>query len=97
MKLHAALPPERERTGASVSDHVTILAAKSMAAVSVVRCVGCGTRLDDEAWSTLPLAERVDPSEVSRLVRDWPAQICIEVRRCPQCRRTIAAKRLAER
>jgi hypothetical protein len=46
-------------------------------------------------WAGLPVTERVAPSQVRCIVRDWPETMCIEVRRCRRCGRAIAAKQLA--
>jgi hypothetical protein len=59
----------------------------------VPTCGACGARYQDEAWASLSLARRIDPPEVRRLIRDWPDQVCVEVRSCRQCAHPIAAKR----
>jgi hypothetical protein len=38
------------------------------------------------------LSERIESSEVRQLVRDWPEDLCVEVRACRVCGHMIAAK-----
>jgi hypothetical protein len=59
-------------------------------------CSACGASYAAAAWGALPLRERIDPSDVRRLVRDWPESTCIEIRSCTQCGHTIAAKHVSE-
>jgi hypothetical protein len=56
-------------------------------------CKACGARFGRQSWLSLAFVERIEPEEVTRLLRDWPPQFCIEVRRCRSCDREIAAKR----
>jgi hypothetical protein len=58
-----------------------------------VTCGGCGSRFQRRAWAELSIAERIEAVEVSRVVLNWPADFCVEVRRCPRCGREIAALR----
>jgi hypothetical protein len=53
-------------------------------------CSSCGTRFDEPAWSELPLVERIEPRKVRLGLRDWPLDLCIEVRACRRCGREIA-------
>jgi hypothetical protein len=58
-----------------------------------ITCGACGALYDDEVWHRLALSYRIEPGEVARLVRDWPDDICIEVRRCERCGRLLPTKR----
>jgi hypothetical protein len=40
----------------------------------------------------MTLVQRIGPPEVRRMVRDWPDDLCIEVRACAQCAGPIALK-----
>jgi hypothetical protein len=57
------------------------------------RCAACGAQFDESAWQSLRLTARLDPDEVSRLVRGWSQTQCIEVRQCAGCGKAISAKR----
>ena len=59
------------------------------------RCSGCGEAYGESAWRGLALAERIEPEQVRRLLSNWPAGLCVEVRRCGACGKTVAAKRAA--
>jgi hypothetical protein len=56
-------------------------------------CGGCGTRIAGNTWAALPLAERIAPADVRRVLTDWPEELCIEVRCCGQCGREISRTR----
>jgi hypothetical protein len=58
-------------------------------------CMGCGMEYGETEWAGLQVTERIAPSQVRCIVRDWPETMCIEVRRCRRCGRAIAAKQLA--
>jgi hypothetical protein len=60
------------------------------------KCPGCGFGYGDAEWRALPLRERIWPDELTRLVRDWPRTLCVEVRPCARCARSIAARRATE-
>ncbi len=55
-------------------------------------CHGCGASYDEHAWGTLGVVERVEPSQVRRLIRGWPDDTRVEIRRCPRCAMEIASK-----
>jgi hypothetical protein len=61
--------------------------------IASVTCNACRARFDRSAWASLALVRRIEPVEVRRLMRDWPLELCIEIRRCPRCAREIPAKR----
>ena len=65
----------------------------SARASRVYRCSGCARSYGEPAWVVLSLARRIEEEEVRRLLCNWPAGLCVEVRRCSGCGRTIAAKR----
>ena len=67
--------------------------AAATAAVGSHRCTWCKAGYPEADWVRLLISERVLPSEVRRMVRDWPDEVCIEVRCCNRCGRPIAAKR----
>lgn len=67
--------------------------AAAAAAMGKHHCSWCRAGYAEADWVRLPITERVTPSEVRRLVRDWPDEVCIEVRCCGRCGRPIAAKR----
>ena len=58
-----------------------------------ILCIVCRVAFDESAWQALDLAERIEASEVSRFVRGWSPNECIEVRHCRTCRKPIAARR----
>ena len=71
-------------------------AARTKATVaSGPRCSACGVRYSDADWIALRVSERLAPTEVRRLVLDWPDELCIEVRCCRHCGHPTAAKRIA--
>jgi hypothetical protein len=57
-------------------------------------CSRCGASYAEGEWASLEVSERIAPNDVRRIVRDWPDELCVEVRRCGRCGRAIAAKRL---
>jgi hypothetical protein len=68
-------------------------AGAELGAVKAPSCSTCGLAYSDDAWAKLALLHRIEPIEVCLLVRDWPDEICIEVRSCLRCARLVAAKR----
>jgi hypothetical protein len=56
-------------------------------------CSVCGASYSDPEWVALEVSERLGPSELRRLVLDWPEAVCVEVRRCTGCGHPIASKR----
>jgi hypothetical protein len=64
-----------------------------IASASNLACFVCGTSYRDEQWRGLRLFDRISAREVRRLVLNWPESLCVEVRLCRTCGRTIAAKR----
>jgi hypothetical protein len=67
--------------------------AASRSPTTVVRCASCHTLLDDEVWDTLELVQRIVAAEISKLLLRWPADECVEVRRCGSCGKGISARR----
>jgi hypothetical protein len=57
-----------------------------------ITCTSCGEEFAQHAWIELALHQRVAPDEVSRLIRGWPEDLCIEVRACSGCAHLIAVK-----
>jgi hypothetical protein len=68
-------------------------AQRRLAASSRFVCNACGALYSDEDWRALAMSERIQAPEIDRLVRDWPENLCVEVRGCRRCGRSIAAKR----
>jgi hypothetical protein len=66
---------------------------ESFSAPGVITCGACGSRYERAAWASLPLAGRVPPEEVRRVLVDWSDEFCIEVRSCRRCGKQIASKR----
>jgi hypothetical protein len=60
----------------------------------VVTCSACGATYFEDEWTGLVLAQRIEPPEIHRLVRDWDDRLAIEVRRCRACSGSIAVKRI---
>ena len=60
---------------------------------SRINCGGCGAVLGETDWEALVLTQRIEAGEVSRLVRGWSPNECVEVRRCA-CGKPIAARRI---
>ena len=56
------------------------------------RCRACGATYELVAWSALTMIERVDATEVRRVVCGWPDGTSVEVRHCGGCGRSIAAR-----
>ena len=67
--------------------------ARAGAPSTIFRCSACSARYDDLGWLALSLFERIESSEVRRILRDWPDTVCIEIRCCDRCGHTIAGKR----
>jgi len=55
-------------------------------------CAGCAAIYPYAAWASLSLVQRIDSAEIARLVRDWPSDVSIDVRRCARCGASIARK-----
>ena len=49
----------------------------------------CGASFNREAWLSLVVVACIEPVDVSRSVINWPQNVCIEVRRCRRCARSI--------
>jgi hypothetical protein len=60
---------------------------------TALACRACESVYDERAWQELALVERIEPDAVRRFVSIWPAGVCVEVRRCSRCGKSIAAKR----
>jgi hypothetical protein len=58
-----------------------------------IQCGACRLAFDDTAWQSLDLAQRIDAGEVSRMVRGWSSNECVEVRQCA-CGKRIASRRI---
>jgi hypothetical protein len=58
-----------------------------------VRCSVCAATYCEDEWTSLVLFQRIEPSEIRRLVRGWDDGLSIEVRRCRSCSASIAVKR----
>jgi hypothetical protein len=58
-----------------------------------VTCGTCGAMYEDGAWAKLALSQRIEAAALCLLVRDWPKELCVEVRACGACSRLIAAMR----
>ncbi len=50
-----------------------------------MRCRACGATFAPLAWSALAMIERVEASEVQRVVSGCPEGTCVEVRHCGGC------------
>jgi hypothetical protein len=61
--------------------------------VKTLVCGRCHLDYTDEDWGSLALAQRLAPSEVRRLALNWPADVCVEARRCSRCESMVVAKR----
>jgi hypothetical protein len=59
---------------------------------SPMACGRCGDRYDRAAWQQLAFVSKLDPLEISRVIRHWPANACIEVRRCVRCANELARR-----
>jgi hypothetical protein len=70
-----------------------IASRNELAQMKTFACRACGIAHPEERWATLALKECIAPSEVGRLLRGWPNDVCIEVRLCDRCEGMIAAKR----
>lgn len=57
-----------------------------------MRCGGCGTRYHDDGWRELLTVEQLEAPEVRRFARNWPDDVCVEVRLCARCGVPIAVK-----
>jgi hypothetical protein len=55
-------------------------------------CAACTAIYPYAAWVSLSLVQRIDSSEIARLVRDWPSDVSIDVRKCARCGASIARK-----
>jgi hypothetical protein len=64
----------------------------SCQATRLVTCGDCGATFECAEWSALAIIERIEPEAVRRLLRDWPQELRIEVRRCSRCGRAMASK-----
>lgn len=60
------------------------------------KCSRCGSGYGEAEWRSLTLTERLRPNDLAQLVRDRPEALCVEVRSCKRCGRSIAARRLNE-
>jgi hypothetical protein len=60
--------------------------------MAVKRCATCSSTFDEHAWQSLAISHRIEAPEIARLMTSWPVGHCIEVRFCPACGRTIAAR-----
>ncbi len=58
-----------------------------------VKCSACGAVHEPLAWSALVVLERIEPSEVERIISGWPEGTCVEARPCGCCGRRIVARR----
>jgi hypothetical protein len=59
---------------------------------SPVACGRCGSRYDRAAWLQLAFVSKIQPLEIVRVIRHWPADACIEVRRCLRCENELARR-----
>lgn len=66
-----------------------------MTATRHLTCTHCGETHAEAIWHASPLVERLAASDVRRLVSRWPDGLVVEVRSCPSCGRSMAAKRPA--
>jgi hypothetical protein len=64
-------------------------------ATRILTCSACGQTHAEATWRGLPLRERIEAMDVRRLVSGWPDGLCVEVRGCSRCGKSIAAKRPA--
>jgi hypothetical protein len=55
-------------------------------------CAACAAIYPYADWASLSLVQRIDSSEIARLVRDWPSDVSIDVRKCARCGASIARK-----
>jgi hypothetical protein len=55
-------------------------------------CAACAAIYPYAAWASLALVQRIDSAEIAQLVRDWPSDVSIDVRRCARCGGSIARK-----
>jgi hypothetical protein len=62
------------------------------AARGSIWCRACGSHYDADEWGSLPLSRRLDPTDLRRIVLNWPERLCIEVRSCARCRALIAVR-----
>jgi hypothetical protein len=46
----------------------------------------------EEQWRTLHIGQQVSSREVRQVIRNWPIELVIEVRRCVHCGHLIPAK-----
>jgi hypothetical protein len=58
-----------------------------------VRCAKCGLDYDEDAWADLLIERIIEPSELRRLVMNWPEGTRVEVRCCHGCDALISMKR----
>ena len=58
----------------------------------MITCGACGVQYSHDDWLALAVRDRIEPAEVSRLVSAWPENVCVEVRSCRGCGRSIATK-----
>jgi hypothetical protein len=56
------------------------------------RCTGCSTPFAAADWARLPIRQRIEATEVARLVSGWPMDNWIEVRVCSACGKPTAAQ-----
>ena len=62
-----------------------------------IRCWACGAEFDAETWRSLALVQGVTPTEVQRVLLNWPSDRAVEVRSCRACGAKIARTVKGER
>jgi hypothetical protein len=55
-----------------------------------VRCGGCGKAYEHPAWLALSIVGTLTGDAIAAHVVKWPHGVCIEIRRCARCGRSIA-------
>lgn len=63
-----------------------------MPELSKHKCAKCGAAYDEAQWHQLSTVERIEPTEVRKIVRGWPDGTFIEIRMCRRYAALIARR-----
>jgi hypothetical protein len=55
-------------------------------------CLCCDAHYDDAGWKALAFIARIAPGSVREIVRRWPDDRALEVRRCTACGREVVRR-----